>query len=119
MEEFKNRQGAAARMNMALGALHQVASVAIVAVIVFGDIANAADGVKRLVAFVAVITSVTSWIFTSNALVAFQNDSKDMTDSEKATALGSTEVKQPWMVYQIYVFAITVATIAIVLTSIY
>ena len=119
MEEFKNRQGATARLNMALGALHQVDSVAIVAVIVFGDIANASDGVKRLVAFIAVITSVTSWIFTSNALIAFQNDSKDMTDAEKATALGSTEVKQPWMVYQIYVFAITVATIAIVITSIY
>ena len=104
---------------MALGAMHQVASVALVAIIVFGDIANASDGVKRLVAFIAVITSVTSWIFTSNALIGFQNDSKDMTDAEKATALGSTEVKQPWMVYQIYVFAITVATIAIVITSIY
>ena len=41
MEEFKNRQSATARLNMALGALHQVATVAIVAIIVFADIAMA------------------------------------------------------------------------------
>ncbi len=119
MEEFKNRQGATARLNMGLGALHQVASVAILAIIVFADIANASDSTKRLVAFIAIVTSVTSWIFTSNALLAFQNDAKDMTAAEKATALGSAESKQPWMVYQIYVLAVTIATIAIVVTSIY
>ena len=42
-----------------------------------------------------------------------------MTAAEKATALGSAESKQPWMVYQIYVLALTIATIAIVVTSIY
>jgi hypothetical protein len=106
MEEFKNRQGANARVNMVLGAVYQVAIVAIVAVIVFADIAVASDSTKRLV-------------FTSNALLVFQNDSKDMTAAEKATALGSSEVKQPWLVYQIYVLALTVATIVFIVTSIY
>jgi len=119
MEEFKNRQSATARLNMALGALHQVATVAIVAIIVFADIAMASDSTKRLVAFIAIMTSVTSWIFTSNALLVFQNDSKDMTAAEKATALGSSEIKQPWLVYQIYVLALTVATIVFIVTSIY
>jgi glucan phosphoethanolaminetransferase (alkaline phosphatase superfamily) len=119
MEEFKNRQGANARVNMVLGAVYQVAIVAIVAVIVFADIAVASDSTKRLVAFIAIMTSVTSWIFTSNALLVFQNDSKDMTAAEKATALGSSEVKQPWLVYQIYVLALTVATIVFIVTSIY
>ena len=53
MEEFKNRQGANARVNMVLGAVYQVAIVAIVAIIVFADIAMASDGTKRLVAFIA------------------------------------------------------------------
>ena len=119
MEEFKNRQSAVARLNMGLGAMHQVASIAVLAIIVFADIANASDSTQLLVAFVAIVTSVTSWIFTSNALLAFQNDAKDMTAAEKATALGSAESKQPWMVYQIYVLALTIATIAIVVTSIY
>jgi glucan phosphoethanolaminetransferase (alkaline phosphatase superfamily) len=119
MEEFKNRKGANARVNMVLGAVYQVAIVAIVAVIVFADIAVASDSTKRLVAFIAIMTSVTSWIFTSNALLVFQNDSKDMTAAEKATALGSSEVKQPWLVYQIYVLALTVATIVFIVTSIY
>ncbi len=119
MEEFKNRQGANARVNMVLGAVYQIAIVAIVAVIVFADIARASDSTKRLVAFIAIMTSVTSWIFTSNALLVFQNDSKDMTAAEKGTALGSSEVKQPWLVYQIYVLALTVATIVFILTSIY
>jgi uncharacterized membrane protein len=119
MEEFKNRQSATARLNMALGALHQVATVAIVAIIVFADIAMASDSTKRLVAFIAIMTSITAWIFTSNALLAFQNDAKDLTAAEKATALGASESKQPFLVYQIYVLAITVATIVFVLTAIY
>ena len=119
MEEFKNRQSATARLNMALGALHQVATVAIVAIIVFADIAMASDSTKRLVAFIAIMTSVTAWIFTSNALLAFQNDAKDLTAAEKATALGTSESKQPWIVYQIYILAITAATLVFVLSSIY
>ena len=119
MEEFKNRQTATARLDMALGVVFQVATVAIVAIIVFADIAMASDSTKRLVAFIAIMTSVTSWIFSSNALLVFQNDSKDMTAAEKETALGSSEVKQPWLVYQIYVLALTAATIVFILTSIY
>ncbi len=119
MEEFKNRQTATARLDMALGGLHQVATVAIVAIIVFADIATASDSTKRLVAFIAVMTSVTSWIFTSNALTVFQSDSKDLTVAERETASGLSAAKQPWLVYQIYVLAITVATIVFVLTAIY
>jgi len=119
MEEFKNRQTATARLDMALGSLFIVATVAIVAIIVFADIAMASDSTKRLVAFVAVLMSVNSWIFTSNALTVFQSDSKDLTAAERETASGSSASKQPWLVYQIYILAVTVATIAIVLTAIY
>jgi len=119
MEEFKNRQGANARVNMVLGAVYQVAIVAIVAIIVFADIATASDSTKRLVAFVAVLMSVNSWIFTVNALTVFQSDSKDLTAAERETASGSSAVKQPWLVYQIYVLALTVATILFIVTSIY
>jgi len=62
---------------------------------------------------------VNSWIFTSNALTVFQSDSKDLTAAERETASGSSAVKQPWLVYQIYVLALTVAAIVFVLSSIY
>ena len=42
-----------------------------------------------------------------------------MSSDEAATASGKTGNKQPWAVYQIYVLAITVATIAVTLTAIY
>jgi hypothetical protein len=51
MDAFKSRLDNGNRMNMVLGAVHQVAAIAIIAIIVFGDVANAADGIKRLVAF--------------------------------------------------------------------
>ena len=119
MESWKDRVATEARVNMTLGAVHQVASVAIIAIIVFGDIANAESGVKRLVAFAAVLGAITSWIFTSNGLKSFQDGSKEMTAAEAATASGKNLSKQPFMIYQIYSLAITVATIAVTLTAIY
>ena len=119
MEDFKSRIDSGNRMNMVLGAVHQVAAIAIIAIIVFGDVANANDSIKRLVAFSAVITSVTAWIFTSNGLKTAENSVKDMSAEEAATASGKNGSKQPWMIYQIYALGITVATIAVTLTAIY
>ena len=119
MEQWKTAISNGARLNMVLGAVHQVASIALIAVIVFGDVANAADGVKRLVAFAAVMGAITSWIFTSNGLKTFQDGFKDMTPEEAATSAGKNGGKQPWAIYQIYTLAVTVATIAFTLTAIY
>jgi len=119
MEELKNRSAANVRLNMAISAVYEVTSIAIIAIIVFGDVANATDSIKRLVAVSAVITSITGWIFTSNALKASENSVKDMSPEEAATTSGKSAVKQPWMIYQIYALAITVALIAVTLTAIY
>ena len=119
MESWKDRVATEARVNMTLGAVHQVASIAIIAIIVFGDIANAESGVKRLVAFAAVLGAITSWIFTSNGLKSFQDGSKEMTAAEAATASGKNLSKQPFAIYQIYTLAVTIATIAVTLTAIY
>ena len=119
MEDYKNRIGATGRLDMALASAYQFANVAILAIIVFGDVANANDSIKRLVAFSAVITSVTAWIFTSNGLKTAENSVKDMSAEEAATASGKNGSKQPWMIYQIYALGITVATIAVTLTAIY
>ena len=119
MEDYKNRIGATGRLDMALAAAYQFANVAILAIIVFGDVAEASDGIKRLVAFSAVITSITAWIFSSNALRAEEVLMKDMSPAEAATAAGKNGSKQPWMIYQIYSLGITVATIVITLTAIY
>ena len=119
MEESKNRGAANGRSNMAIAAVYEVASIALIAIIVFGDVANANDSIKRLVAFSAVITSITAWIFTSNGLKAAELSVKDMSAEEAATLTGKSNLKQPWMVYQIYALGITVATIAVTLTAIY
>mgnify|MGYP000598213618 CR=1 FL=1 len=119
MEDYKNRIGATGRLDMALAAAYQFANVAILAIIVFGDVAEASDSIKRLVAFSAVITSITAWIFTSNGLKAAELSVKDMSAEEAATASGKNGSKQPWMIYQIYALGITVATIAVTLTAIY
>jgi hypothetical protein len=119
MEEAKNRSAALGRLNMGLSVAYEIGSIALIAIIVFGDVANANDSIKRLVAFAAVITSVTAWIFTSNALKASENAVKDMGAEEAATVTGRSNVKQPWMIYQIYALGITVATIAVTLTAIY
>jgi len=119
MEEAKNRSAALGRLNMGLSVAYEIGSIALIAIIVFGDVANANDSIKRLVAFSAVITSVTAWIFTSNALKASENAVKDMGAEEAATVTGRSNVKQPWMIYQIYALGITVATIAVTLTAIY
>ena len=119
MEESKNRSAANGRLNMALSVAYEIASIALIAIIVFGDVAEASDGIKRLVAFSAVITSITAWIFSSNALRAEEVLVKDMSPAEAATAAGKNGSKQPWMIYQIYSLGITVATIVITLTAIY
>jgi len=119
MESWKDRVATEARVNMTLGAVHQVASIAIIAIIVFGDVANAADGIKRLVAFAAVMGAITSWIFTSNALKGFQAEAKSISEAEAATASGKDLTNQPWAIFQIYVLVVTVATIAVTLTAIY
>jgi len=119
MEDFKSRIDSGNRMNMVLGAVHQVAAIAIIAIIVFGDVANAESGVKRLVAFAAVLGAVTSWIFTSNGLMSFQDGAKSISEAEAATASGKDLTNQPWAIFQIYVLVVTVATIAVTLTAIY
>ena len=119
MENWRDRVATEARVNMTLGAVHQVASIAIIAIIVFGDIATAESGVKRLVAFAAVLGAITSWIFTSNGLKSYQDGSKEMTAAEAATASGKNLSKQPFAIYQVYSLAVTIATIAVTITAIY
>ena len=119
MEESKNRSAALGRLQLTLSVAYEIAAIALIAIIVFGDVANANDSIKRLVAFSAVISSITAWIFSSNALRAEEVLAKDMSPAEAATAAGKNGSKQPWMIYQIYALGITVATIAVTLTAIY
>ena len=62
-----------------------VSTIAVVAVIIFGDIAAASDASQLLVAFVGVTTSFTGWVWSSNALVSGQKYSEGMSEAEKAT----------------------------------
>jgi hypothetical protein len=119
MEDYKNRASALGRSNMALATAYQAVNVAVLAIIVFGDIANATDSIKRLVAFTAVITAITAWMFSSNGLKIAEDAAKDMTAAEAATAAGKNGASQPWKIYQIYTLAVTIATIVVTITAIY
>ena len=119
MEDYKNRASALGRSNMAMATAYQAVNVAVLAIIVFGKIAEADDSIKRLVAFTAVVTAVTAWLFSSNGLKIAEDAAKDMTAAEAATAAGKNGASQPWKIYQLYTLAITVASIVITLTTIY
>jgi hypothetical protein len=120
MEDYKNRSSALGRSNMAMATAYQAVNVAVLAIIVFGKIAEADDSsIKRLVAFTAVITAITAWMFSSNGLRIAENAAQDMTAAEAATAAGKNGAGQPWKIYQLYTLAITVASIVLTLTTIY
>ena len=119
MEDYKNRASALGRSNMAMATAYQAVNVAVLAIIVFGDIATETDSIKRLVAFTAVVTAITAWLFSSNGLKIAEDAAKDMTAAEAATAAGKNGAKQPWKIYQLYTLAVTIASIVITLTAIY
>ncbi len=119
MEDYKNRSSALGRSNMAMATAYQAVNVGVLAIIVFGDIANATDSIKRLVAFTAVITAITAWMFSRNGLRIAENAAQDMSAAEAATAAGKNGAGQPWKIYQLYTLAVTVASIVITLTTIY
>ena len=117
--DLTSRNSATARVNMILGVLLQITFVAVIAIVVFGDIATASDNLKTLVAFGAIVTTFTSWIFISNALMDFQKESEDLTAAEKKTAIGKNLKNQPWPLFQLYTLAVTVASIYVAIRAIY
>lgn len=104
---------------MTLGVLLQIAFVAVIAIVVFGDIATASDNLKTLVAFGAIASSFTSWIFCSNALMSYQKESEDLTSAEKKTAVGKNLKNQPWPLFQLYTLALNAGGIYVALSAIY
>ena len=104
---------------MTLGVLLQITYVAIIAIVVFGDVATASDNVKMLVVFGAIVSTFTSWIFISNALMSYQKESEDLTGAEKKTAVGKNLKSQPWPLFQLYTLAVTVASIYVAIKAIY
>lgn len=119
MESLASRNSASARINMTLGVLLQITYVAIIAIVVFGDISTAADSLKQLVVFGAIVSTFTSWIFISNALMSYQKESEDLTGAEKKTAVGKNLKSQPWPLFQLYTLAVTVASIYVAIKAIY
>jgi len=117
--DLTSRSAATARVEMILGVLLQITFVAVIAIVVFGDVATASDNLKMLVVFGAIVTTFTSWIFISNALMDFQKESEDLTAAEKQTAVGKNLIKQPWALFQIYTLAVTVASIYVAIKAIY
>ena len=117
--DLTSRNSASARLNMTLGVLLQIAFVAVIAIVVFGDIATASDNLKMLVAFGAIASSFTSWIFVSNALMSYQKESEDLTSAEKKTAVGKNLKNQPWPLFQLYTLALNAAGIYVALSAIY
>jgi hypothetical protein len=92
---------------------------AMIAIIVFGDIANATDRTKLLVAFASVIGNVSIYMFVSGAIRTTQAIAKDMTPEERASASGQDIAKAPWAFYNIYTIVATGGAIVVMLMAIY
>ena len=119
MEQFQDRLVSTQRHQFTMATVFIVSTIAVVAIIIFGDIAEASDASRLLVAFVGVTTSFTGWVWSSNALVSGQKYSEGMSEAEKATPGGKASFKQPWMIYQIYTFLVSAGTIAVIIGAIY
>ncbi|MSO39306.1 MAG: hypothetical protein EXQ66_02700 [Ilumatobacteraceae bacterium] len=119
MEQFQDRLVSTQRHQFTMATVFIVSTIAVVAIIIFGDIAEASDASRLLVAFVGVTTSFTGWVWSSNALVSGQKYSEGMSEAEKATPGGKVEAKQPFMIYQIYTFLVSAGTIAVIIGAIY
>jgi hypothetical protein len=117
---FQIESGRSALERLKLGQYMFVILIpALIAIIVFGDISNATDKTKLMVAFASVIGNVTVCLFVSGALRTVQATAKDMTPEERASESGKDIAGQPWMLYQLYTIIATGGAIVVMLMAIY
>ena len=89
------------------------------AIIVFGDVVNASDEIKLLLAVAVVATALAGFNFAYNALDGYKVSSKGLTAAEAATPQGKSLQKQPWGFYVLISAAFSFVPAVVALRAIY
>ena len=92
---------------------------ALLAVIVFGDISQAAAPVKHMVAATAVFGILSIYLIVSGAMREYEALTKDTGEEEGALHISQVNKKQPWAGYQIYAIVATGLPLVLILMAIY
>lgn len=117
---FQMEAGRSALERLKLGQYMFVILIpALIAIIVFGDIASATDETKLLVAFASVIGNVTVYLLVSGSIRTAQATAKDLTPEERASESGKDIAEAPWVLYHLYMIVATGGAIVVMLMAIY
>ncbi|MDA0286383.1 MAG: hypothetical protein O3B92_03305 [Actinobacteria bacterium] len=89
------------------------------AIIVFGDVVNASDEIKLLLAVAVVGTALAGFNFAYGAIDGHKAWSKGLTAAEAATPQGKSLQKQPWGFYVLFSAAFSFVPAVVALRAIY
>ena len=119
MEDFKNRMHKNADVQLVMAGVQYLAAIASMAVIVFGNIAEASDAVQLLVATTGIGLALSSFLFLNGAIEGYKAEVADLSSAEAATASGKLLQKQPWMFFRLFGMTLTILFIVTSLRAIY
>ena len=80
---------------------------ALLAIIIFGEVSQAAGPIKNMVAAVAIFGILSIYLIVSGAMREFEALTKDTSTEESAMHVSEVNKKQPWAGYQIYAIVAT------------
>jgi hypothetical protein len=118
-EDFKNRVAKNADVQLVMAGVQYLAAIASMAVIVFGNIAEASNAVQLLVATTGIGLALSSFVFLNGAIDGYKALAADLSSAEAATASGKLLQKQPWMFFRLFGITLTILFIVTSLRAIY
>ena len=92
---------------------------ALLAIIIFGHVAEAAAPIKHMVAATAIFGILSIYLIVSGAMREFEALTKDASEEESALHVTQENKKQPWAGYQIYAIVATGLPLLLILMAIY
>ena len=92
---------------------------ALLAIIIFGEVSQAAGPIKNMVAAVAIFGILSIYLIVSGAMREFEALTKDTSAEESAMHVSEVNKKQPWAGYQIYAIVATGLPLILILMAIY
>ena len=92
---------------------------ALLAIIIFGEVSQAAGPIKNMVAAVAIFGCLSIYLIVSGAIREYEALTKDTSPEESALNVSQVNKKQPWAGYQIYAVVATGLPLILILIAIY
>ncbi len=92
---------------------------ALLAIVIFGRVSEAAAPIKHMVAATAVFGILSIYLIVSGAMREFEALTKDTSEEEAALYISQENKRQPWTGYQIYAIVATGLPLILILMAIY